>query len=104
MVNKKILKIVAAYVDVLKASGISFTKVILFGSYARGAARQFSDIDVAVFSKKFGKDCIQEGFTLMKLARPVDLRIEPVPLPSKDFTSGINPLVTEIKKYGIPVG
>lgn len=40
------------YVDELKKE-ITIDRVILFGSYARGNPKSYSDIDLAIFSKDF---------------------------------------------------
>ena len=42
--------------------------MILYGSYAKGKAHPDSDIDVAVVSKHFGKDKVEEGIMLFELA------------------------------------
>jgi uncharacterized protein len=42
------------YVATLESLGIPVEQVVLFGSHAHGAARDESDIDLAVFSNVFG--------------------------------------------------
>ncbi len=78
------------------------SKVYLYGSYAKGFAGQWSDIDIAVVSPDFSPDLLQERIRLMKLALLVDARIEPSPFRPEDFTQD-NPLVHEIHESGIEI-
>jgi predicted nucleotidyltransferase len=59
--------------------------LVLFGSYARGLATEFSDIDVAVFSEDFGVDLLAEMKRLFKLRRRIDTDIEPLAFRKDDF-------------------
>jgi predicted nucleotidyltransferase len=52
--------------------------VILFGSYSRGNAREYSDIDVAVVVDRSEHECLESEVQLYKLRRQIDVRIEPV--------------------------
>jgi len=95
----KILK----FVQSIEQQGISVSKVILFGSYAKGKANPDSDIDIAVVSTQFGQDVVEEMMTLRKIAIKVDSHIEPVPLCSEDLDDNFSTLAQEIKRYGIDV-
>lgn len=59
--------------------------VVLFGSYAGGNPKDYSDIDVAVFSPDFGKNPLNEMTELCKLRRKIDTDIEPLPFSAQDF-------------------
>jgi predicted nucleotidyltransferase len=74
------IKIIRKFAKALKQHGISVDLLILYGLYARGKVMPDSDIDVAVVSKNFGKDRIEEGMTLFKIAGKIDSRLEPVPI------------------------
>ncbi len=76
-------------------------KAYLFGSYARGSAKEESDIDVAIVLNGF-KDSFDTSLDLLKIGFKTDVRIEPHPITKKDFEEG-NSLAEEIKKYGIPL-
>lgn len=52
-------------------------QVILFGSYAKGEEREFSDIDIAVIVDEVKGDYLDNILKLYKLRRKIDLRIEP---------------------------
>lgn len=77
-------------------------KAYLYGSYAKGSNNTWSDIDLALVSPDFSEDLFQERIHLMKLALQVDDRIEPTPFRPDDFDE-VNPLVTEICRYGIDI-
>jgi predicted nucleotidyltransferase len=88
----------------VKHRGINVSKVILFGSYAKGRTHADSDIDVAVVSTQFGRDTVEEMMLLRKIALKVDSHIEPVPLCPEDLDDNFSTLAQEIKRYGIDVG
>ncbi len=89
------------YVDALLMAGIRPSKVILFGSYAKGTPHAYSDIDVAVVSPDFGKDEIEEMFLLARLTSKVSDRIEAVSFEENYFMkSKYDTLIGEVKRYG----
>jgi len=75
-------------------------KAYLYGSYAKGTAGKWSDIDVAIVSPDFSEDLFEERVGLMKMAMMVDERIEPSPFRPEDFTPD-NPLVNQINTSGV---
>ena len=94
-------KIVEKYASKLRDKKISFSVLYLFGSYAKGEARKWSDIDVAVFSdRKETDDFIIE---LGRVTRDVDLRIEPHIFSENDLKTISTPFVEEILRTGIRV-
>jgi predicted nucleotidyltransferase len=95
----KILK----FVQMIEQQGISVSKVILFGSYAKGKANPDSDIDIAVVSTQFGQDIVEEMMKLRKIALNIDSHIEPVPLCPDDLDDNFSTLAQEIKRYGVDV-
>ncbi len=74
----------------------------LYGSYAKGIASKWSDIDIAVISADFSEDLFEERLLLMRIAARIDDRIEPYPFLEETFTDK-NPLGNEIQKYGIKI-
>jgi len=101
MDKKQALKIIQKYVRRLRQEGISVDRVILYGSYAAGKARYDSDIDVAIVSRDFGKDGVEEGIALYRIAGKVDPRLEPVPFSVEAYENDTwLPLIYEIKAKG----
>lgn len=97
--TKLIYKTIEKYIKELKRKNIDVEGVYLFGSYAKGNASKWSDIDLAVITNKFIGDSVDFRFLLMKAARDVDFNIEPHPYLAKDFNAG-NPFVAEIIRTG----
>ena len=55
--RSEIAAVVRRYVDSLEAQGIRVERVYLFGSYLRGQANEWSDVDIVVVSADFaGKE------------------------------------------------
>ena len=94
-------EIVERYADKLRESMIPFTDVYLFGSFAKGESRKWSDIDVAIFSTREETD--EFIIELGRLTREVDLRIEPHIFSENDLKTISTPFVEEILRTGIKV-
>ena len=98
--NSEIIDIINKYIENLSKE-ITINKVILFGSYAKNCADEYSDIDIAIISDDFSGN-IEEDFVLaMKACKNVDLRIEPHIFTVSDFENDC--FSDEILKYGIEV-
>jgi len=64
--------------------------------------RPDSDIDVAVVSKNFGKDRVEEGMLLFRIAGKIDPRLESVPISQKIYEDDTwIPLIHEIREKGV---
>ena len=98
MDKRDAIKIAESYIKIISRN-YNLKQAILFGSFAKGTNNSESDIDIAIVIDHLD-DVIQTQSDLMKLRRTIDLRIEPHPFRSIDFTNG-NPLVNEINKHGI---
>lgn len=99
--NKNEINIIRKYISLLKEEGVKVSRVILFGSHARGTAKADSDIDIAVISSQFGQDNLKEMMFLRKLAIKIDSHIEPLPLTPQDLKDRYSTLTQEILKYGV---
>lgn len=82
MPKRQIVKITAFLAKELRDYGIAISKIILFGSQAKGRASAESDIDIAIISDDFrDKDIFQRtqlikdagAKTIRKFVVPVDL-------------------------------
>lgn len=93
-------QIVRQYVeDVKKAMPID--KAVLYGSYAKGTASEYSDIDICFFSKAFeDKHSIDVVTDLLGLARKYrGVYIEPNAFPTSEIEND-NPFVKEVLRTG----
>lgn len=52
-------------------------QIILFGSYAKGVEREYSDIDIAVIVDEIKGNYLDNISKLYRLRRKIDSRIEP---------------------------
>jgi len=75
--KNEVIEKVKKYSDLVKAV-FPVEKIILYGSYSRGTAREHSDIDVAVIVDKFPGGYLESRVKLFQMRRDIDLRIEPV--------------------------
>jgi predicted nucleotidyltransferase len=102
-IKKKDLCSINKYIALLKQEGIDVSKVILFGSYAKGTAKPESDIDIAIISSQFGKNNLKEMMLLRRIALKIDSHIEPLPFSPKEINDRYSALAQEILKYGISI-
>ncbi len=93
--------LILKYIDVLKKNKINPAEVYIYGSYAKGTANKWSDIDIAVVMKKFtaGLDNYDFDILLTRLRRNISLDIEPHSFLQKDFNETYPPAL-EILKTG----
>jgi predicted nucleotidyltransferase len=82
----------------LLSQEMSFDKMILFGSYAKGSQRDDSDVDVAIVVDKLQGDYLLTTPLLWRIRREVDDRIEPIILEKNNDESGF---LEEVMKNGI---
>jgi predicted nucleotidyltransferase len=75
-----IIEKVKDYQSLVKQSSfpMPIEAVYLFGSYAKGTAHKYSDIDVALVVNHFDGDFFEVIPPIWSLTRKVDSRIEPV--------------------------
>src|SRR3990172_13372403 len=99
--NEDVIKIVRQFLDEIQKI-YKIELAFLYGSYAKGASNEWSDIDIAIVSPDFSDDLLKERLILTKLAIPIDDRIEPKPFNKESFNPN-DPLVYEITKNGLPL-
>ncbi|RZD17592.1 MAG: nucleotidyltransferase domain-containing protein [Candidatus Acididesulfobacter diazotrophicus] len=96
-------EIINKYINELKKHNIDLVSVYLFGSYAKGTATEFSDIDLAIIVNKFaadGKD-IGDAIDFMSFLMKITNSnyIEPHPILKEDFDETY-PFALEILESG----
>jgi len=101
-IPEKINKTVRGYaIRLSKQEKLPISKVIVFGSHAKGKTRKWSDIDVCIVSPKF-KDSMTALDYLWRRRNDNEVKsgLEPVGFSNKDFKKG-NALINEIIKTGV---
>lgn len=102
MVDQSILRPIKELIETLAKKNIRTEKIILYGSYAEDRDTEYSDIDIAVISKNFGKDRVEEKMLLFRLGSLIDPRLEAIPLtPNALEEDTWVPLIYEIRTKGI---
>jgi len=81
----------------LQATGIPFSRLYLFGSYAKGSPRRWSDIDIAVVSGDFGHDYSQESVLINRVADKIDPLIEAHPLSETELSDHWSTFAREVQ-------
>jgi len=100
-IDKNVIDEIDEYIKVLQKH-YKIDAVYLFGSYAKGVQRDYSDIDIAVVSRDI-KDDIDDMANMFVLAKNFDLLIEPHPINTTAFRANKTPLIDEIKRTGVPL-
>lgn len=104
LTKKAAIKRVEGFVKEVKSSGIHVRRAVLFGSYAHGRPREWSDIDVALVADEF-KGIGHNDHRLFReiRRRPEYLEIAPLTYNSKEFSPKIDPFIEVIMEKGIEI-
>jgi len=94
-----VIEIINHFISELTSAGYTPDEIFLFGSYARGNPHKFSDIDVAVWDRKFS-GCLPLDIENIKSILSKYSSIELHTFNSEDKDS---PIISEIKTNGIRI-
>ena len=100
MDRRAVLDILARFRETLVSQGVHAPRLVLFGSHARGEAREDSDIDVVVISETFVGMSHWDRITL--LGKPIcasHLLIEAVPMTKEEWEGGRS-LIADFAREG----
>ena len=82
---------------------MAIDKVVLFGSYAKGAANDGSDVDICFFfSNADGRNRLDVIGDLLKMTRRRSVPFEPIAFPTSEIERG-NPFVNEVLSSGVEI-
>lgn len=102
MVTKETaIKTATSFIDDCFLSGLSFHKVLLFGSAAKNTTHEWSDIDLLLISDQFNENI----FDNLKLYSRINIKyplIETHPYPTKYYYNG-DDFIDRIIKDGIEI-
>ena len=100
MLTRKALNLrIAGFVADLRTAGYTPSRVLLFGSYAKGHPNEASDVDLAVWDKKFtgcGTEDIEPIASIISKYPLLELHTF-----SEEDTESNNPFVKEILRQGV---
>jgi predicted nucleotidyltransferase len=86
---------------VVNQAGIQASRVVLFGSWARGEARPESDIDLVVLAPEFDEDhnrALISRLWELRIEAPEAWRIEPVACGEREWLEDTSRAVIEIAR------
>jgi uncharacterized protein len=95
-----VMKKIEEFLSTLKRHKIPIKRAILFGSYAQGYQRKWSDIDIALVSDIFEGDRISDKDKIRRITLSVSSEIDVIPFSPDDFNTE-NPFAKEIISTGI---
>ena len=102
MTQIEALELTKKYASVIRSELDANAIVLLFGSHARNQATIDSDIDIAVVSRKFGKNVVEDFGRINILRHNISLDIEAHPVPYREW-SNLTPFIKTIQTEGIAV-
>ena len=88
------------FASVVRSDIDSDALVLLFGSCAKGAVHDRSDIDIAVVSESFGNNLPENYAKLTLIAYSINAAIEPHPFSLENWNY-TTPFISEIIKTGV---
>ena len=91
------------YLQAAQAAGIRARRAILFGSHARGAAHEWSDIDLVVIAPELESPADRRVIAkLWELRAFTDSRIEPIPCGEREWeTDQTRPILEIARREGV---
>lgn len=99
MVDKVIIDSVQNYLQAVCKKGVPVSYGVLFGSYARGQQREWSDIDLLVVSPRYDRKWTHKDWAkLWRVAAHTDVRIEPIPVGEKQYKDDDSSLIIEVAR------
>ena len=105
MVEESVIAVVRRYLAALPSIGVHPTRAVLFGSFARGVAHEWSDIDLIVIAPEFDRPrTIEMVEQLWEATGLADDRIEPIPCGEREWeTDGGRPILEIARQEGIVI-
>ena len=100
MVDAAIVGAVRHYLDVLRREhALDVRHGVVFGSYVRGQADQWSDIDLVVVAGRFDGGIARKDVELLWwVAAHTDSRIEPIPCGERQWVEDRSSAIIEIAR------
>jgi len=102
MVEDAIIATIKNYLASLPAFGIHACRAVLFGSYVRGKANEYSDIDFILIAPEFDGSREISLIKALWRANVTDSRIELIPCGEHEWeTDGSRPILEIARREGV---
>ena len=102
-IDTKVKEKILRFYQLLERENIKADKIILYGSWAKGTAKDYSDIDLCVVSSSFGNNPDFYFKKIWHLAAKIDPLLEPISFTPSELNNQYSTLAKEIKTYGLQV-
>lgn len=101
--DSKILNNIKKLIKTLAKQNIHIEKAYLFGSYANGTSKEYSDIDLALVSKNFKGNRFLDKQIINPISLKIDSRFEIHPYKTEEFNENVRWFTKEITEHGIEI-
>jgi uncharacterized protein len=98
----RVKTIISTYLNALQNNHIPVNQIILFGSYAKGNRKEWSDIDIALVSDIFEGKRFEDRGKIRRINLSGSSDLEVLPYRPGDFTPD-DPFVREIMETGVRI-
>jgi|SRR5215207_438694 uncharacterized protein len=99
MVAQDIVSVIQSYLRAVADKGIPVRYGVLYGSYAKGRAHKWSDIDLLVISPAYDRKLTHKQVSkLWRIAAHTDSRIEPIPVGERQYKEDDSSLIIEVAR------
>jgi hypothetical protein len=98
--DDRVVAAIKRYLRALRSEfGLDARAAVLFGSYARGGADEWSDIDVVVLAGRFDKQITRQDVELLWwVAANTDSRIEPIACGERQWVEDDKSAIIELAR------
>jgi hypothetical protein len=105
MVAEPVEVIVRRYLEAVREAGIDARRAVLFGSHVRGAADEWSDIDLVVIAPELAPPADRRLVAkLWELRAATDSRVEPIPCGEEEWeTDEARPILEIARREGVTI-
>jgi len=102
VVENTVIEAVQKYLSALPSLGIHARRAVVFGSFARGRADEYSDIDLIVIAPEFDGSRELSLVKALWQATVSDNRIEPIPCGEQEWeTDQSRPILEIARREGV---
>jgi len=101
--RNKIVSEIKSLIKIIEKKGILISSAYLFGSYAKGNAKEWSDIDVALVSDDFSGIRFHDVEKLLSILKKYNNFIEFHPFRNEDFNPSNNLFIKEILENSLRI-
>lgn len=97
------IKVIRKFLESIRQD-LPIERAYLFGSYATGRSRDYSDIDLAIITPALNsKNSLRVGQDIFHRAMQYNVDLEPICFSPEEFEKEELPIVLDIKREGVEI-